>query len=47
MNHDGIGNACGTKGHETAKLMAAHITANTNPFSWSTCSKDYITSFLE
>ncbi|XP_034168470.2 A disintegrin and metalloproteinase with thrombospondin motifs 6 [Pangasianodon hypophthalmus] len=47
MNHDGIGNACGTKGHETAKLMAAHITANTNPFSWSTCSKDYITSFLD
>ncbi|KAL2087623.1 hypothetical protein ACEWY4_016451 [Coilia grayii] len=47
MNHDGIGNACGTKGHETAKLMAAHITANTNPFTWSACSKDYITSFLE
>lgn len=47
MNHDGIGNSCGTKGHETAKLMATHITANTNPFSWSACSKDYITSFLE
>ncbi|KAI1905320.1 hypothetical protein AGOR_G00014880 [Albula goreensis] len=47
MNHDGIGNSCGTKGHEAAKLMAAHITANTNPFSWSACSKDYITSFLE
>ncbi|XP_058473616.1 A disintegrin and metalloproteinase with thrombospondin motifs 6 isoform X2 [Solea solea] len=47
MNHDGIGNSCGTKGHETAKLMAAHITANTHPFSWSACSKDYITSFLD
>lgn len=47
MNHDGIGNSCGTKGHEAAKLMAAHITANTNPFSWSACSRDYITSFLE
>uniref|UniRef100_A0A8C7FUJ5 ADAM metallopeptidase with thrombospondin type 1 motif 6 n=1 Tax=Oncorhynchus kisutch TaxID=8019 RepID=A0A8C7FUJ5_ONCKI len=47
MNHDGIGNSCGTKGHEAAKLMAAHITANTNPFSWSACSKDYITSFLD
>ncbi|KAG5262200.1 hypothetical protein AALO_G00293320 [Alosa alosa] len=47
MNHDGIGNSCGTKGHETAKLMAAHITANTNPFTWSACSKDYITSFLD
>ncbi|ETE69425.1 A disintegrin and metalloproteinase with thrombospondin motifs 6, partial [Ophiophagus hannah] len=41
MNHDGIGNSCGTKGHEAAKLMAAHITANTNPFSWSTCSQVY------
>uniref|UniRef100_A0A674N568 ADAM metallopeptidase with thrombospondin type 1 motif 6 n=1 Tax=Takifugu rubripes TaxID=31033 RepID=A0A674N568_TAKRU len=40
MNHDGIGNSCGTKGHETAKLMAAHITANTNPFSWSACMDD-------
>ncbi|EPQ02558.1 A disintegrin and metalloproteinase with thrombospondin motifs 6 [Myotis brandtii] len=47
MNHDGLGNPCGTKGHETAKLMAAHITANTNPFSWSSCSRDYITSFLD
>uniref|UniRef100_A0A8C0J2J0 ADAM metallopeptidase with thrombospondin type 1 motif 6 n=1 Tax=Chelonoidis abingdonii TaxID=106734 RepID=A0A8C0J2J0_CHEAB len=47
MNHDGIGNSCGTKGHEAAKLMAAHITANTNPFSWSACSRDYITSFLD
>uniref|UniRef100_A0A8C7DLT8 ADAM metallopeptidase with thrombospondin type 1 motif 6 n=1 Tax=Oncorhynchus kisutch TaxID=8019 RepID=A0A8C7DLT8_ONCKI len=47
MNHDGIGNSCGTKGHEAAKLMAAHITANTNPFSWSACSKNYITSFLD
>ncbi|KAG7274056.1 hypothetical protein CRUP_030778 [Coryphaenoides rupestris] len=47
MNHDGIGTSCGTKGHETAKLMAAHITANTNPFSWSACSKNYITSFLD
>ncbi|NWR39368.1 ATS6 metalloproteinase, partial [Tachuris rubrigastra] len=47
MNHDGIGNTCGTKGHEAAKLMAAHITANTNPFSWSACSRDYITSFLD
>lgn len=47
MNHDGIGNSCGTKGHESAKLMAAHITANTDPFSWSACSRDYISSFLD
>uniref|UniRef100_H3AJS8 ADAM metallopeptidase with thrombospondin type 1 motif 10 n=1 Tax=Latimeria chalumnae TaxID=7897 RepID=H3AJS8_LATCH len=47
MNHDGIGNSCGSRGQETAKLMAAHITMKTNPFVWSTCSRDYITSFLD
>ncbi|CAI9602752.1 unnamed protein product [Staurois parvus] len=31
MNHDGIGNGCGSRGQETAKLMAAHITMKTNP----------------
>ncbi|KAB0390767.1 hypothetical protein E2I00_000393, partial [Balaenoptera physalus] len=34
---------CGT----LAKLMAAHITMKTNPFVWSSCSRDYITSFLD
>ncbi|XP_038019399.1 LOW QUALITY PROTEIN: A disintegrin and metalloproteinase with thrombospondin motifs 10 [Motacilla alba alba] len=47
MNHDGVGNSCGSRGQETAKLMAAHITMKTNPFVWSTCSRDYITSFLD
>jgi len=47
MIHDGVGNSCGSRGQETAKLMAAHITMKTNPFVWSTCSRDYITSFLE
>eukprot|EP00062_Callorhinchus_milii_P015591 gi/632966002/ref/XP_007899177.1/ PREDICTED: A disintegrin and metalloproteinase with thrombospondin motifs 10 [Callorhinchus milii] len=47
MNHDGVGNSCGPRGQETAKLMAAHITVKTNPFIWSTCSRDYITSFLD
>lgn len=47
MNHDGVGNSCGPRGQEAAKLMAAHITVKTNPFIWSTCSRDYITSFLE
>ncbi|XP_040275772.1 A disintegrin and metalloproteinase with thrombospondin motifs 10-like [Bufo bufo] len=47
MNHDGIGNGCGSQGQETAKLMAAHITMKTNPFVWSACSRDYITSFLD
>ncbi|XP_044162067.1 A disintegrin and metalloproteinase with thrombospondin motifs 10-like [Bufo gargarizans] len=47
MNHDGIGNGCGSQGQETAKLMAAHITMKTNPFVWSACSRDYITNFLD
>lgn len=47
MNHDGIGNTCGPRTQETAKLMADHITMKTNPFIWSACSRDYITSFLE
>ncbi|KAM9761762.1 A disintegrin and metalloproteinase with thrombospondin motifs 10 isoform 1-T1 [Menidia menidia] len=47
MNHDGIGNACGPRSQETAKLMADHITMKTNPFIWSACSRDYITSFLD
>lgn len=47
MNHDGMGNACGPLSQETAKLMADHITMKTNPFIWSACSRDYITSFLE
>nr|XP_033810224.1 A disintegrin and metalloproteinase with thrombospondin motifs 10 isoform X2 [Geotrypetes seraphini] len=47
MNHDGVGNGCGNHGQETAKLMAAHITMKTNPFVWSACSRDYITSFLD
>ncbi|KAF5890956.1 A disintegrin and metalloproteinase with thrombospondin motifs 10-like, partial [Clarias magur] len=46
MNHDGVGNPCGARSQETAKLMAAHITMKTNPFVWSACSRDYITNFL-
>ncbi|XP_041618274.1 A disintegrin and metalloproteinase with thrombospondin motifs 10 isoform X7 [Vulpes lagopus] len=47
MNHDGVGNSCGARGQDPAKLMAAHITMKTNPFVWSSCSRDYITSFLD
>ncbi len=47
MHHDGAGNRCGTKGYETAKLMAAQLDKNTEPFTWSSCSSQYITDFLE
>ncbi|TSY41753.1 Unconventional myosin-If [Bagarius yarrelli] len=46
MNHDGVGNPCGARSQEMAKLMAAHITMKTNPFVWSACSRDYMTNFL-
>ncbi|KAK2151593.1 hypothetical protein LSH36_358g02030 [Paralvinella palmiformis] len=47
MQHDGIGNYCGKPGHEPARIMAAQLTDNTEPFSWSSCSKRYITEFLD
>ncbi|XP_028855606.1 A disintegrin and metalloproteinase with thrombospondin motifs 10 isoform X3 [Denticeps clupeoides] len=47
MNHDGVGNACGFRSQDPAKLMAAHITMRTNPYVWSACSRDYITNFLD
>ena len=47
MQHDGSGNVCGTPGHEPARIMAAQLAKNRQPFSWSGCSRDYITDFLE
>ncbi|XP_050400756.1 A disintegrin and metalloproteinase with thrombospondin motifs 6 [Patella vulgata] len=47
MHHDGAGNPCGTPGYERARIMAAQLTKDTKPFLWSSCSKEYITSFLD
>uniref|UniRef100_A0A8C4PZL5 ADAM metallopeptidase with thrombospondin type 1 motif, 6 n=1 Tax=Eptatretus burgeri TaxID=7764 RepID=A0A8C4PZL5_EPTBU len=47
FHHDGVGNLCGTKNNEVAKIMAAQLTSNTSPFSWSSCSRQYITNFLD
>ncbi|XP_071118930.1 A disintegrin and metalloproteinase with thrombospondin motifs 6-like [Haliotis cracherodii] len=47
MHHDGAGNPCGTPGHEPARIMAAQLTKDTVPFLWSSCSREYITSFLD
>ena len=47
MHHDGEGNHCGEQGQEPAKIMAAQMSKSTDPFSWSSCSRDYITAFLE
>ncbi|XP_041133358.1 A disintegrin and metalloproteinase with thrombospondin motifs 6-like [Polyodon spathula] len=47
MNHDGAGNPCGTKDNESARIMAAQLASNTDPFAWSACSRKYITRFLD
>ncbi len=47
MHHDGAGNKCGEKGYESAKIMAAQLNKNTEPFTWSSCSRQYISDFLE
>lgn len=47
MHHDGAGNKCGIPGYEPARIMAARLTKDTSPFQWSSCSRNYITDFLE
>eukprot|EP00058_Branchiostoma_floridae_P005910 XP_002591398.1 hypothetical protein BRAFLDRAFT_86916 [Branchiostoma floridae] len=46
MQHDGMGNECGLNG-EPARIMAAQLTRDAQPFSWSRCSREYITNFLD
>ncbi|XP_076815322.1 A disintegrin and metalloproteinase with thrombospondin motifs 6-like isoform X1 [Clavelina lepadiformis] len=47
MQHDGTRNDCGPKNGEPSQIMAAQLTKNASPFSWSGCSKQYITDFLD
>lgn len=48
MQHDGTLNSCGgLTGEEPARLMAFQLAKNTEPFSWSSCSREYITAFLD
>ena len=48
MQHDGYQNNCkGGNGEDLARLMAPQVRIDTDAFAWSTCSKKYITSFLE
>ncbi|CAG5118618.1 unnamed protein product, partial [Candidula unifasciata] len=47
MHHDGAGNQCGMPGKEPARLMAARLTKETSPFYWSSCSRKYVTDFLD
>ncbi|KAK3089633.1 hypothetical protein FSP39_005227 [Pinctada imbricata] len=48
MQHDGSGNICGTPGSdEPAGIMAAQLTRDARPFNWSSCSRRYITDFID
>ncbi|XP_033106788.1 A disintegrin and metalloproteinase with thrombospondin motifs 6-like isoform X2 [Anneissia japonica] len=50
MQHDGhdddIGSKCGKPG-ESAKLMAKFFHKDSDPFSWSHCSEEYLTKLLD
>lgn len=43
MKHDGDGNSCGTAGG----IMAGTYTPRTDFYSWSPCSEDYITHYID
>uniref|UniRef100_H2YTT2 Peptidase M12B domain-containing protein n=1 Tax=Ciona savignyi TaxID=51511 RepID=H2YTT2_CIOSA len=46
MHHDGQFNSC--KPDETSpRVMTPHLTSNNLPMQWSTCSREYITRFLD
>ncbi len=49
MQHDGIGNRCTSvaSSEDAAAIMAAQLNHNIRPFNWSSCSREYITAFLE
>ncbi|GFO22282.1 A disintegrin and metalloproteinase with thrombospondin motifs 6 [Plakobranchus ocellatus] len=47
MLHDGADNQCGRPGNEPARLMASRLTSETSPFHWSSCSRRYVTDFLD
>ena len=47
MMHDGNLNDCGLPNGEPAKLMAPMTSLASNIFSWSRCSRKYITEFFE
>lgn len=45
--HDGVGNECGSDGYDAARIMAMHMTLSKDLFTWSNCSRHYITTFLD
>uniref|UniRef100_H2YPL7 ADAM metallopeptidase with thrombospondin type 1 motif, 6 n=1 Tax=Ciona savignyi TaxID=51511 RepID=H2YPL7_CIOSA len=47
MEHDGPKNDCGPQSGKPSQIMSPQLTKYTSPFSWSVCSKNYITDFLD
>jgi len=47
MLHDSVFNNCGKPNGEPAKIMAPITAMVENPFQWSTCSRRYITDFID
>ncbi|XP_002127703.3 A disintegrin and metalloproteinase with thrombospondin motifs 6 [Ciona intestinalis] len=47
MEHDGTNNDCGPRNGEPSQIMSPQLTKYTSPFSWSSCSKKYITDYLD
>ncbi|KAK3777711.1 hypothetical protein RRG08_021821 [Elysia crispata] len=47
MHHDSDKNHCGELGKEPQQIMADSVTKHASPFSWSNCSRKYITDFLD
>ncbi|XP_056427551.1 A disintegrin and metalloproteinase with thrombospondin motifs 7 isoform X2 [Hyla sarda] len=46
VQHDGIGNDCEAKG-KRPHIMSPQLLYDTSPLTWSRCSRDYITRFLD
>ncbi|XP_075063622.1 A disintegrin and metalloproteinase with thrombospondin motifs 7 isoform X2 [Mixophyes fleayi] len=46
VQHDGNGNDCQPRGKKP-HIMSPQLTYDTSPLTWSRCSRDYITRFLD
>lgn len=48
MQHDSVGgNGCGSLYGSSPHVMAPHLTTDAIPMTWSNCSRNEITEFLE
>ncbi|XP_075714489.1 A disintegrin and metalloproteinase with thrombospondin motifs 7 isoform X2 [Rhinoderma darwinii] len=46
VQHDGVGNDCEPRG-KRPHIMSPQLLYDTSPLTWSRCSRDYITRFLD